>query len=513
MVTRRRRKLYTVPARPKTGARVGGGSFKPRPTKSWTPKKGTMGINAGYTGSLKYYGMKNKVKFRVADKRHPEHLDDVKYLHQRRPVRTAGKTLETVATPSTPLIFNGYKPATTEGGNPAVTEHSKKPVTLGNSSTKHHQHSTKFTTGNNIPKILKMVKKQNGALKRWLFDTTNQSGTDLVTRNTLELRCGFNDKSLWILPAYAFVHSEDVQVQLDILLADRPSSNRLEKALAALEYVQTQIKLYNQSAYMGVKVKIYVFTNRDTGNYNPTTPVARLTQTLNQAAETSVPQRFIQEGVSAKDVTNFREWSLKASMNPAVSWPIHSPYMRNNVTVVKTFSKTLEPGDQWVFDHKHFCGSGIDIFALIDQINPTITAAYDPIGYMYAIEVMGVPCEGVMFGNFDGTGPAEPVTHHLGSSPGYVQCDFRKGLQYIQRAQNSSDSIDGGGLNPSSRAHLRTQSWDPNTASTTSKENFVTAGNIIESGIDTAIAGQMYIPVISDREVRIHGPKSPFGND
>jgi len=388
---------------------------------------------------------------------------------------------------------------------PLSSYEEKGKFTLSNSDSDRVVHKTTFQSGKNTSRAIKNLIKQNGSLYKVLHDTKINYQAN-AQRETLTFDTGFNQRSFYGAPAV-------VQVPLsqfvDSLKQGQPATalehaDRQDYYTHAVASVKNQFMFHNQAANFPAKLKVHVcrVTNYDQVGLTPCEVINAAFHSLQQPipAEYGKVPLFYQHSdiISTSGLSPLNEARLVYSSNKGKGLKA-STIFRSAVELVKTFSKELQPGDFWNFNHIHHCGSGLDSRVLFEAqvgtgAGSTIPQRRDfPLTYLYIFELAGKTVEGYI--NVGGPLSEEGTTFNqfIGTSPSFISFEQKAS---VYGAKNISP--DSQQLQDNTRFHVIYNSSDPYMSSTSPevREIYVTPDRIRDSrgSAEAAGEGAIYIP-------------------
>lgn len=382
--------------------------------------------------------------------------------------------------------------------------------TLSNSDSDRVVHKTTFQSGKKTSRAIKNLIKQNGSLFKVLHDTKidfkNNTQRDALTFDT-----GFNQRSFYGAPSV-------VQVPLiqfvDSLKQGQPGTapeqaDRQDIYTHAVASVKNQFMFHNQAANFPAKLKVHVcrVTNYNQVGIAPCEVINAAFHSLQQpiTEEYGKVPLFYQHSdiITTNALVPLEEARLVYASNKGRGLNA-STIFRSAVELVKTFSKELQPGDFWNFNHIHHCGSGLDSRVLFETnigegAQSTIPQRRDfPLTYMYVFELAGKTVEGYING---GAGNETTIfNQYIGTSPSFISFEQKASVYGAKNITN--DSLQ---LQDNTRFHVIYNSSDPYMASTDRevREIYATPDFIKEGRGSAEAAGEdyMYIPTSTTSNV------------
>lgn len=343
-------------------------------------------------------------------------------------------------------------------------------------------HKTHYEYGRRPTTAVRQYSRLNGYEQNKYLDTQFADTYDVgqLGRAELSQATGFNQKQAMVF-ADAHVSTADIVSQFALSSLESPQ-DKIERLYGYIRNFHTRYQIMNVGTYFPSKVKIKVYRPTRPNN----SPLAAITsafptstQFANDTASDALPLRYVFSGYTDTSRVAY------GFMDPRVSLD-NSIHFYRRFRHLKTFSKTLKPGDVWDFKAQIHCGSGVrlDLIKEIDDANNNSL-----VGDLYVIEHHGVMCEGVQ--NDDNTQSV------IGTSPSWLQIRFEKGHESVRATQNQPGSFNptaGGGIDDTLYLMRSFQQKDGQGSNTQRRINF-NVGDIANKG---GGAGTVYIPVVSD---------------
>lgn len=446
-------------------------------------------------------------------------------------VKVNGKFVEMIQAPPQGTVGTGnYRKQVPSVLENQVVKPTVMPLRAGDQAKKSYR--TKFESGRPTTQTLRDLGKEQGIRREVVFDSkvynpfpTGEGGeTDAYPREYLLNGHGFNTRTFCVLPELASVSRNQIKKLVKLgqeFVTTASPINEDQTIYGALMNTKSRIELVNQNRFFPIEFKIHVVVRNGQGydGNNLNTSLADIIKEKVVIFEGSTP---VVEDPGTGEVTgglqtvpaNFAGIPTyflcgfdisRGSVNAKTySWEQlrsgrgleSSPWFRENLTVVKTVSKKLEPGETWQFAHVHHYGAGYDFPA--NWIQNTLTELYGSANYNYIIESSGYPCEGVQNTIADGT----VKVPRLGTTPGRWFYDFQTEVEYVQGATTSKE-LGTDATNSSKkfyapvRAGMHLRVFDNDKAGYLNPEKirpfFKTLPNV--SDIPTTTPGDFYIPV------------------
>jgi len=412
-------------------------------------------------------------------------------------------------------------------------------------------HRTKVDTGHPTTKVLMGIAKENGTTTALIYDTKAvntandlERDENIIKRGELDSANGFNHKTYFFLqgissPGYRglmeTVFGSNLITGVNNWFNVTTSERFKDKRYMSFMWLESKISIFNENAYLPVKVKIhmirplykldkqdaevtvttrrnhlfdirdYVFNQAVTVNPNQTPFAIPTAYQYDSPILTGVGE----EGALAAFTDNYKRTALTVYVDNKCDLR-SSAYFKANFKIDKTFSKTLQPNDTWLFTHKQHFGPGIDIdefrvaFKDMNQGVPGNTLQTNqmgndkPLGYLYMVEHVGVPCTAVV-----GDGPlqndtATPSTYQ-GTSDGQLHFEYRSRAKFINSAQVNATQL---GLDGSDQlVHTRVWTNQDMQYNSYRKPRYVLPNNIVSNSENLSI-DKGYIPIVTDRSIK-----------
>lgn len=400
----------------------------------------------------------------------------------------------------------------------------KKGPRTGNMGAAPTEYHTKVVTGAPNPKVFRTLAKQNGTVKRWLFDSDINTRNYGMNRSEFSHSYGYNCRGLFCPPTLSYVHISDLISTGQIQSTDNRSQG-LEKEKAQLCYrnVESQFKIHNDNAYLAGNFRIHLIKPNLKETATSLTAPQSVIEGLHNvfvgnaqsgdagASIHGIPDAFLFRNAPLKKVIGANSTPVFPFENAeALQWTTQvsnktsytsSTAFRDSFKIVKTFSRKLLPNETWYFSHKHLLGSGVDIFSLVNYISSSEWTRFFPVGYMYLIEANGIPVQAVNFETANG------LYKTLGTSNGSYSVEYRKGISFIQHPLDSISGLSDAGV-VDTRPLIR--SWQTiyrGPKGNASQEKFTLPENIVDREEDLA-SGKTFIPITTTEIIASNKSKS-----
>lgn len=380
------------------------------------------------------------------------------------------------------------------------SESEAKKLGVGNPNFSAKVYRTKFQFGRPLTRAMKQLGKLNGTTKYTLFDSQFNLLTPATGagRASLNMEAGFNQKLVYT--------SQKMNITIDDLM----DIGRLKEHIAAdYQYLRSyasfmsktwRYTFINQGSYFPANVKLHMLRPKNAYSayaYITSTSLPSTTEfDGSQRVKDILPQYAWMSGRNSALGVNSRFGLIdpKATLNMSPRW-------REEFETVKSMSKRLNPGDTWNFTAKEFLGPGINLESakVIDEFPDS------PDSYLFYVEVVGVPCEGVPANSPDNT--------VIGTSPAFVTMEVKTETEFVNQSFGGDSSIEF----PTSGTHNQFSSANP-LIRTYFKREAEDSSSFLRRRINynvaqikdkaTALPTDMYIPVLTDAVVRYAGEAS-----
>lgn len=399
----------------------------------------------------------------------------------------AGKEYGVGEMPDNGLFGAGYKMGSTERVESKVGNKHE-------SSLDGVVHKTSFTCGQPPTRSVVDNNRQHGTKKLVWYDTMVQVYDNVSDRESLVSNTGFNQKQyVWF--------QEDAEVNQRV-----PSYwtlNDMDEIFGMSDVDQTGIDNYNITSYINthhfgtkatitnintylkLKVKCYwvscSVTNRPA--YDALKACFNGTTALQE--DGAIPKSY---QLTSQNTSGMRN---TVGVDPQLGSLGKSDSFLNDFKVIKTMSKTLMPGDDWIIDHKFETGPGLRYDKLIGMEQGT-DSDYDPfmsMFYMPIFEIQGTMVECIDSQNSN--------VRYSGTAPGSVMFQFKKYAEYGLRPKSQT----GAGIYPNLGVNFRLFLDSPTLDTAPNSPRFsVPYADILNQG-DSPAAGKYIIPGTTDVDI------------
>lgn len=410
-------------------------------------------------------------------------------LNKRRELKKGGKTAERVPVDKTGGLTHGDEMTLETAASKTAT-----PNVIGQGVIVKNKNE--MTTGSPTSKGIKLLQKINSSVTRMMWNTklySDEQNTQ-ISRNQLIQNHGFNTKCWWVMPGCAspgyldifdailntnLVSQQIAKNTVALYVDGRTISIGEERKYASIMNFKVDMSFTNESNYLPVKLKlmyimpknsINIQTNSDTNEqrsgymFDFQNFVLNSDTGVGNQRDNAIPVRYqlgkgkVEGQVETTSTDsggqklsigdNYRGSSYNVQVATKANLKM-SPYFRDNFTIAKTFSRTLDPNDVWNFTHTHNFGSGIELeqmrsaFLDMNQNSSRDAASYlrlgndRPLVGFWVVESVGVPCT-CLIGDKN-PDVANPVftNPYAGTSNGSYHCEIRSSLQFVAPLQNA----------------------------------------------------------------------------
>jgi hypothetical protein len=396
----------------------------------------------------------------------------------------------------------------------------------GNSNITNRIHNTRFETGRASSSILKTLSKMNGTKRVVLYDTKidqlGSAGFKMV-RSQLTNAAGFNSRGFFIMPGLFAPNALDIRR----LFNPGGTSNdggytsnieNLRQYASILEH-RSLLHIYNQNTFHALRMKIHVVKVKNelqfasvpqyfAGNIVDDTKPTDIPQTTQY--ESGIPSYYLHSGSVSEGNTSRENQTLHWQQSLKGPGLMASPRFRDEFRIVKTFTKRLEPGEHWQFNHTHHYGGGLDLARVFinTDLDPSTDPGYDsnPVAYQFILEVQGYPCEGIYKPD-----TSAKLETRSGTNPCFYTMEFKKDIKFVLASYNSEDDLgfaQDDASNVQRLVHVRTFTQrdarvpvtDSGTGTATLNQEFhvnpfaIVAGTPVDSGT-------LAVPVVTNTNV------------
>lgn len=386
-------------------------------------------------------------------------------------------------------VAQDYVSGSSAGSQPFLETNTVGTRSIGSSITRKHK--TVFQHGKVTPRALRTCARLNGTTIVPFLDTqrstTYQSGS--TGRDHLTANAGFNRKLIACWSPMQWTLS-DIYTVGNFSNYSSPKTKLQRNYLAATE-LWRKVKIHNTSRYLKATYKIKLLvpkthstptaSNLAAAFYNDSELTAGV-QLNDRAPIRYVLDNFVNEG---------SEGAFKTFVDPKVGYEC-APRLRALYDTVRTFTKTLGPGDIWDFNETMYTGGGLNLDELVYQHSRYAEAE---VGHVLLIEAVGQEVAACY----------APISNEnmIGRAPLYFQVEFSKGAKFINapHASQSGFTTSSNGGVVSTNFMIRSFTTYGNQEANSTKIFNVPISNITDDPTDT-VNGKLFIPIMSDSTVQ-----------
>ena len=284
-------------------------------------------------------------------------------------------------------------------------------------------HYTNLAFGRPSTRTLKRISLNNGTTMKWLKNTNNDA-----TSIGLEVEWGFNQKHVCVFNENAQSIMDDYN-ELFSLNANMWAKSTVQRVYGAILKECYEWKFSNTSSYFPTVVTV--------DYYRPHTDTRTAAQLHQDAFNLG---SGVQENGRVPVLKQFGSISALGGRNSIFTVPNlnmeSSSTFRARTTKIKTVKKTLQPGEVWTLKWDVHCGAGVDLQRAYDQYLLGINRV---AGIMPVFSFHGKDCE---------IRTVADGSTNIGTSPGYVSMEQKKGFQYVNAPVDVSPSATDEGYVP-----------------------------------------------------------------
>lgn len=384
-----------------------------------------------------------------------------------------------------------------EPGKEVIAETSTTVTGSSNlSSTLGKKYKTKFFVGQRPTKAVVDAGKQNGTTKQDYNDTMTVS--DPVIRAALTLKTGFNQKLFAAYNSRSYWEFAKMEELVDAASFERMTGG-FQRAYWLTKHFGVKYRMLNRNKYLKMKVKVHFVRQLKVGFsplewfqdcFNTTLPTVGDTNKLSIPFNTQLTPRIdeVSGTVSSCGVDPYRGSITKARI------------FGDAFEVQKSFSRTLDPGEVWEIDYRHFTGPGMRLDNIITSDATGTTADSAAVFYYPIFEIVGPQVE--CYDSEDGD------EAYIGTSSGAIQLEMKRYFEIVQAPTNPNDVYDPTDGYQSTKWAYRVYTSDTTSTGTSSPVRIfnVDYGDILRGG-GSAAPGKYIIPVTTDQSV-VRGGKT-----
>lgn len=375
-----------------------------------------------------------------------------------------------------------------EGGNTdtvgATSETVVRQKATGRVSDKIHK--TKFVSGPMPTSTINRIAKNNGTERIKRLDTEVNQGSDSTNRQYFNIPYGFNQKAFGMFDSNSYWSLNDIYSTSGITLISTDSDEQVQKVYWCSKSFSNRYKILNTNKYLKAKVKIHLFKQ----NHMPLSALGICSAFGSTSVATPNTGAIPANYQLADRATSPGSVRAIIYADPKLTTIKSSESVNVDMTLVKTFSKTLGPSELWQFDHTHYTGPGMrmdNLFATksyTDDYDPQAAAFYYPM-----FEVVGpeVECYDSQDDNLT----------FIGTGSGKIQFEFSKTAEVCLAQSDLSNISQSPGFTTSNWAYRIFNKYVPSLTGSNAKIFNVAYDNILRDG-DPSATGKYIIPVATD---------------
>jgi len=282
---------------------------------------------------------------------------------------------------------------------------------------------TNLAFGKPSTRTLKRIALNNGTTMKWLKNTNNDGGSI-----GLDLDFGFNQKHVCTFNENAQSIMDDYNELFNMNDSMWPS-NTVQRVYGSILKECYEWKFSNTSSYFPVVVTV--------DYYRPHTDTRTPSNYFQDAFNTSstaqtdgrVPVQRQSGNISGVGGRN------SVFVDPTLRIDASSTF-RSRTTKIKTVTQTLQPGEVWTLKWDVHCGAGVDLQRAYDQY---LLGFNRVAGIMPVFSFKGKDCE---------IRTVLTAASNIGTSPGYVSMEQKKGFEYVNAPVDVSPAATNQGYVP-----------------------------------------------------------------
>jgi len=327
-------------------------------------------------------------------------------------------------------------------------------------------HYTSLAFGRPSTRTLKRIALNNGTTMKWLKNTNNEGssiGLDLDFGFNQKHVCMYNENAQSIMDDYNDLFSMSASIWPD---------NTIQRVYGSILKECYEWKFSNTSSYFPVVVTVdYYRPHTDTR-----TPVNYFGDAFNTGASIQEDGR-IPVGRQSSSISGVGGRN-SVFVEPNLSIETSSTF-RSRTTKIKTVRQVLQPGEVWTLKWDVHCGAGVDLQRAYDQY---LLGFNRVAGILPVFSFHGKDCE---------IRKVSDGSTNIGTSPGYVSMEQKKGFQYVNAPVDVSPTAVDKGYVPG-QPLIRVFTSD--------QQDMVdkTLFNVATSAIGDPATADYYIPVMTD---------------
>lgn len=354
-----------------------------------------------------------------ADKVYEAKKELAKESNGKNNMRQAAELARILATPTEILAVRAALGVLENGVNSLANSANKMlPYFYSNTTSDVDNtkiHIIRFNVGRESTKSVKTAESINGSSKLQLSNSLSEC-QDVTSRSYLNKSFGFNQKSIDFLEPNFYVCVQDYSSLFNITGLNVPHyGTQVPYAMVKEEY--SNVRIRNSNTYHKLKFKINIIKILDDDLSIESLHNIFINKSVTRQQSGAIPKIYqISDRV---DPTN--QFVNSALFYGGARLSL-SPAFVNQARVVKTFSKTLNPGDTLDFRMRHHMGPGVRL----DLAKAFISAGAkgkQPSAFGIIVEAEGTECQGMRIAD---------KSIFQGSCPGWYNYEFSKGITLVK---------------------------------------------------------------------------------
>jgi hypothetical protein len=320
-------------------------------------------------------------------------------------------------------VFNGAR---------SLVNNSKDsvPYSLGTSVINVDQtkvHIIRFDVGRPSTKSVLEAEKMHGSSNIQISNSLSDN-TSTESRSYLSKSFGFNQKSMDFLYGRFYVRMIEYEKLYNILKWEIPDfCEQVPYGLAKEEYAN--LKIRNSNTYHKIKFKVHRVKINDDDVDNWILYGKVVNQITTKQSDGCIPKVY-----QITDIEKSNQYLNSVLLYAGATLNMSSNF-KTQATIVKTFSKTLNPGDTLDFRMKNHLGPGIRFDIAKSYILGGAAKGDQPSSYSMIVEAEGTPCEGMR---------TIDKSVFQGTSSGYYNYEYKTGITVVRNSPIVSNPTDLG---------------------------------------------------------------------
>lgn len=329
------------------------------------------------------------------------------------------------------IVSNGILSALNNSKSdlPGYIQNSVKSTGQQDDSTKVHV--VRFHVGMKSTSSVVQAEKQNGSVNIQLNNSIADS-IDSASRGFLSRAFGFNMKSFDFLNESFYGVVLDYEKLYNISKWELPEHSRqVPYGLVKSEYLNLKIRNSNSYHRMNVKIHVVKMLDDDRTLHSLYKSVFSIFNTKTSKFDQKPGAIPIVYQISNENPDEILQNKFMNSTTCHLGTGMSmSAAFKTQAKIVKTFKKTLNPGDTFDFRMTQHCGPGLR-FDISQVYLNNVGKGLQPSGYALIIETEGTACEAV-----------RTIDNCVfqGTSPGWYNYEFTKGVTLVRNSTIISDS-------------------------------------------------------------------------